>query len=271
MKRLRWLRGGGALWVVLVVLVALWLPATGEVGAQARDAVFVMGTSQDGDTFLGRWQRRIYPELFRRLGMTVRFQVMPLQRLSVASEQGAVDGEVARIGSYASQHPALVRVDEPVYDIVWALFSIDPGLRLGSLAELATRPWRVTYQRGIAICEKALKAVVPADRLLDVGTDAQGFNMLRVGRSDLHCTGDLTLPTLQSLPELRGVDISHRVLEISVDPLYPLVHQRLAELAPRMAVALKQMKAEGLIERYRAEALREMAAAAAAASAPASR
>jgi hypothetical protein len=54
--------------------------------------------------------------------------------------------------------------------------------------------------------------VVPADRLLDVGTDAQGPNMPRVRRSDLHFTGDLALPTLQFLPELRGVDISHRVL-----------------------------------------------------------
>ena len=85
--------------------------------------------------------------------------------------------------------------------------------------------------------------------------------MLRVGRSDMHCTGDLTLPSLQQLPELRGVDISHRVLNIGAHALFPLVHKRHAELAPRMAAALKQMKAEGLIERYRAEALREMAAA----------
>jgi ABC-type amino acid transport substrate-binding protein len=254
MKRFRWM------WAACT---ALWLLGTGAALAQTGDAkAFAIGTSQEAETFLGRWQRRIFPELFRRLGMTVQFKVMPLQRLAIASEQGAVDGEVARIGSYASQHPELVRVDEPVYDIVWALFSIDTGLRLGSLNELAVQPLRVTYQRGIAICEQALKAVVPADRLLDVGTDAQGFNMLRAGRSDLHCTGDLTLPTLQVLPEFRGVDISHRVLDISANPLYPLVHKRHAGLAPRLAAALKQMKAEGLIERYRAEVLREMAASA---------
>ena len=254
MKRFRWMK---VAWAALWLLGAGWAHA--QTGSDAK--VFAIGTSQEAESFLGRWQRRIYPELFRRLGMTVQFKVMPLQRLTVASEQGAVDGEVARIGSYAAQHPELVRVDEPVYDIVWALFSIDTGLRLSALGELAVQPLRVTYQRGIALCEQALKAVVPADRLLDVGTDAQGFNMLRVGRSDLHCTGDLSLPTLQSLPELRGVDISHRVLDISANPLFPLVHKRHAELAPRLAAALKQMKAEGLIERYRAEVLREMAAA----------
>jgi len=259
MKRFR------CLWAALA---ALWLLSAGMVFAQTGgDAKpFFIGTSQEAETFVGRWQRRIYPELFRRLGLTVQFRVMPLQRLTIASEQGAVDGEVARIGSYASQHPELVRVDEPVYDIAWALFSIDTGLRLGSLNELAVQPLRVTYQRGIAICETALKAVVPPERLLDVGTDAQGFSMLRVGRSDLHCTGDLSLPTLQTLPELRGVDISHRVLDIGANPLFPLVHKRHAELAPRMAAALKQMKAEGLIERYRAEVLREMAEAAPAAA-----
>lgn len=259
MKRLLW---------IWAALAALWLLNAGMAFAQAGgDAKpFFIGTSQEAETFVGRWQRRIYPELFRRLGLTVQFRVMPLQRLTIASEQGAVDGEVARIGSYASQHAELVRVDEPVYDIVWALFSIDTGLRLDSLNELAARPLRVTYQRGIGVCETALKAVVPAERLLDVSTDAQGFNMLRVGRSDLHCTGDLSLPTLQTLPEWRGVDISHRVLDIGANPLFPLVHKRHAELAPRMAAALKQMKAEGLIERYRAEVLREMAEAAPAAA-----
>ena len=257
MKPFRWMWAGWAAWAAIWALSAGM--AFAQTGGDAKP--FFIGTSQEAETFLGRWQRRIFPELFRRLGMTVQFRVMPLQRLTVASEQGAVDGEVARIGSYAAQHPELVRVDEPVYDIVWALFSIDTGLRLGSLNELAVQPLRVTYQRGIAICEKALKAVVPAARLLDVGTDAQGFNMLRVGRSDLHCTGDLTLPTLQTLPELRGVDIAHRVLEIGAYPLFPLVHKRHAELAPRMAATLKQMKAEGLVERYRAEALREMSAA----------
>ncbi|MBI3367488.1 MAG: hypothetical protein HY021_03245 [Burkholderiales bacterium] len=223
---------------------------------------FVMGTQQEADTFLGRWQRRIYLELFRRLGLTVQFQVMPLQRLTVASEQGAIEGEVARIGTYAAQHPDLVRVDEPLYDIVWTLFSIDKNLRLNSLSELAVQPWRATYLRGIGICESALKAVVPPDRLFDVSTDAQGFSMLKLGRSELHCSGDLTLLTLQNQPEFRGTDISHRVIDIGATALYPVLHRRHADLAPRMVAALRQMKAEGLVERYRAEALRGMAASA---------
>jgi hypothetical protein len=36
-------------------------------------------------------------------------------------------------------------------------------------------------------------------------------------------------------------------------------HRKHADLAPRLAAALKQMKAEGLIERYRVDALRESA------------
>ena len=265
MRRFQWMRVAWAsMWALATGMALATGTALAQAGGDAKP--FFIGTSQEAETFLGRWQRRIYLEVFRRLGLTVEFRVMPMQRLTIASAQGAVDGEVARAGTYASQHPGLVRVDESLYDNDWALFSIDKGLRLGSLNDLSVRPLRVTYQRGIAVCEQALKAVVPADRLLDVGTDAQGFNMLRVGRSDLHCTGDLNLPTLQALPEFRGVDISHRVLDGGANPLFPIVQKRHAELAPRMAAALKQMKAEGLIERYRAEVLREMAAEPAAAT-----
>jgi len=41
-------------------------------------------------------------------------------------------------------------------------------------------------------------------------------------------------------------------------PLYPYLHPKRAELAPQLAFALKEMKAEGLVERYRLEALREL-------------
>lgn len=248
------------------MLLCAALLGPGATWAQPRPdgKPFVIGTQQEADTFLGRWQRRIYPDLFRRLGMTVQFQVMPLQRLTVASDQGAIDGEVARAAAYVAQHPELVRIDEPLYDIVWTLFSTDKSLHLGSLGELAQQPWRATYLRGIGICESALKSVVPPDRLLDVSTDVQGFNMLKLGRSELHCSGDLTLLTLQYQPEFRGTDLSHRVIDIGTTALFPVVHKRHADLAPRMGAALRQMKAEGLIERYRAEALRDMSAAAAA-------
>lgn len=237
------LRLGGAL------ALALLAPAV---------AGLELGTSQPEDTLAGRLQRRIYREAFRRLGVPLTFSVMPLQRLSAEADQGQVDGEVARVPGYATDHPALVRVEEPVYDITWSLFTTNPTLRLPQLGALTGTSWRATYLRGVAICANALKPLLPPERLIDVSSDSQGFSMLRLGRSEVHCTADLSAVTLQHTAEFRGVNILRRVADIGSYPLHPYLHRRHAELAVRLAAVLRQMKSEGLIERYRAESVREI-------------
>lgn len=42
-------------------------------------------------------------------------------------------------------------------------------------------------------------------------------------------------------------------------PLHAFLHHKHAALAPRLAEALRQMKAEGVIERYRIESLQAVA------------
>lgn len=235
-----------------------WAVVLGLVLAAPMATGLELGTSQTEDTLAGRLQRRIYREAFRRLNLPLTFSVMPLQRLSAEADQGQVDGEVARVPGYGADHPELIRVEEPVYDITWALFTTNPTLRLPQLGALTKTSWRATYLRGVAICANALKPLLPPDRLIDVSSDAQGFSMLRMGRSEVHCTADLSALTLQHSPEFKGVNILRRVADIGTFPLHPYLHRRHAELAPRLATTLKQMKAEGLIESYRAESLREI-------------
>jgi hypothetical protein len=40
-------------------------------------------------------------------------------------------------------------------------------------------------------------------------------------------------------------------------PMFPYLHRKNAELAPRLAAVLRQMKAEGVIARYRSDVERE--------------
>jgi len=245
--------------VLRLVPVALALCVLAPaMAAEKADKPFVLGTSQGVETLAGKLQRRLYAEAFRRLDMPLQLVVMPLQRLTVAAEQGQIDGEVARVASYGEARPELVRVDEPVYEIVWALYASNPAVKPARLADLAATPWRATYLRGVGVCENALKPLLPAPRLVDVTSDAQGFDMMRLGRSDLHCTGDMGALALQVTPEFRDVEIGRRVLDIGTYPLHPYLHRSRADLAPRLAAVLRQMRSEGLLERYRAESLREL-------------
>jgi len=247
----------GRHWRATVLGLAAGLACVAGV-ASATPARFVIGTSQGDDTVAGRLQRRIYVEAFRRMDVPLEIAVFPLQRLSISTDEGSIDGDVARVQGYGASHPQLVRVEEPVYEVTWALFALNPALEaLPELGALSATRWRGSYLRGVGVCERALKALLPPERLQDVTSDAQGFTMMRLGRTEVHCTADLSALTLQTQPEFRDVVITRRVVDIGTFPLYPYVHKRNAELAPRLAATLRQMKAEGLVDRYRAEVLRD--------------
>jgi len=146
-----------------------------------------------------------------------------------------------------------------VFDVGFALFVANPAHNLKRLDELASSKMNGAYRRGILFCENALKPLLPPERLADITDTSQGLHMLLTGRTDFQC--DIDVAVLNSLysNEFKGVTTIRKMLEIGTAvPLYPYLHPKRAQLAPRLAAALRQMKAEGLVERYRLEALREL-------------
>lgn len=249
----------------LMLFAACLLPAQAPRAAPPAVAPFVMGTDHDETTLVGKWYRRIYGEAFRRMEVPLTVTIMPIARLTVMANAGEIHGQPSRLAVYAEANPDQLRVDEVVHDMQLALFGFDPGARLGypkRLEELAQGKWAVEYQRGILLCEKTLKPLVPADKLSDITNTAQGMNKLRAGRTDLYCDFRLNLEAQLLTPEFRGVTGFRPVLDLgNALPLYPYVHKSRAELAPKLAETLKKMKAEGLIERYFREARHEIEAA----------
>jgi hypothetical protein len=246
---LRWFAAG----LCSLVLIGGALAPARDARAETR---LVLGTSQSKQTLAGRLQRLIYAEAGRRMGIAIELRVLPLQGLTIAAEQGLVDGDVARTYAYGNAHHKLVRVEESIYDVTWALFATNTALTLDHVAALAGKTWRVTYLRGAALCEEALRQVVPPARLTDVSSDAQGFGMLRLGRTDAHCTADISAQTLQQTSEFRDIPITHRVVDIGTYSLHPYLHESHAELARELAVVLRQMKSERLIDQWRENLLR---------------
>jgi len=219
-----------------------------------------MGTDYEESSFAGQWLRRIYTEAFRRLGIPVRVLVYPTLRLSAMADRGALDGEFARFEAYGAVHPGLVRVEEPLFSTQLALFTAAPGLSVARLEDLPTARLRAEYRRGVVVCEKALKPWQPAARVFDVTTTGEGLANLLQGPPDLFlCETDLAVSSALRSPKFKGVTAIRQMLAIGEPlPLYPYLHSRHAELAPRLAATLKRMKTEGLIERYRHDTLQAM-------------
>jgi len=231
----------------------------------AASEPFVMGTDADERTFTGKWYRRIYDEAFKRMGVPLTLVTAPTARLTYIADEGNIDGQASRVFAYADAHPDQLRVDESVHNVRLVLHAFGLASQSGDprrLEDLAAGTWRVEYRRGVAICEKTLTPVVPAELLSDVTNIEQGLKKLKAGRTDLYCDFDLAVMGILLEPSFKGETGYRQVLDLNLGlPLYPYVHKSRSELAPRLAETLRKMKAEGLVDRYQKEVVRELEAA----------
>jgi ABC-type amino acid transport substrate-binding protein len=173
-------------------------------------------------------------------------------------DSGTVDGEGIRMAGYEQTHPNAVMVTEPIVSTTLIAIAKDPAIQLETWEDLQDTNYRVDYYRGIAPAERILPNVVKAENLSAVSEPVQAFKKLVAGRVDVYVDLDGTIMALLQLPEFQNSGI--RVLDVKEEIFnYPYLHKRHADLAPKLAEALKQMKAEGLFEQYMQQAQQEFA------------
>lgn len=225
---------------------------------------FIVTAGGEPDTWGSRLGVLIYAEAFRRLGIAFRMEHYTLARGAAMVEQGLADAELSRVYDYGADRPYLVRVEESIVDLGFSLYTANTSLHLERLEDLRTaKPQpQVEYRRGLLLCEQALKPLVAPERLSDVPTREQGLKKLLVGRTDLYCEIDVYVQQELHSPEFRGlanVSQVRRVIRLGKSiPTYPYLHKKHAALAPRLAMVLKQMKAQGLMQVYQQQVERDL-------------
>jgi hypothetical protein len=243
-------RTGMKRWAWMVVLLVAGAPAQ----AVPRPRLVLVGTTDSRDSLHGTWLALIYTEALRRLGYTLRYVDYPARRASAMSDRGLVDGEIHRVADYGRAHPNLVRVEEPHFAMRFAAYAVPPTHLGPGWGALATTAYRVSFRLGVMKCEQELPAVVAPDRLMRVPSAVLGLRQLAAGHADLFIDVDDVVQAALARPEFHGTPVRRVALLEQVD-VHAFLHKKHAALAPRLAAVLAQMKAEGLIERYRQQAL----------------
>lgn len=236
--------------------VTLFLPGGLREPVSATDSITFAFWLEPSEAVTWRWAERVYTEAFRRLGIEFNYAVYPPARASVMADEGKVDGEPARIGSYGSSHPNLVRVEVTVNNNQVLAYVKTPGMVLNGWDSLRGKDYRVVFYRGMDFAQKYLPAVVKPENLSAISREPQALKMLIAGRIDIYVDSHTRLAGLLSSPEFRdaGIYSAGVMMDISA---YPYLHKRHAALAPQLAETLKQMKAEGLIQQYLEQAEQE--------------
>lgn len=244
--------------VLVLALACLCAPARAAAGTGGGAEPFSIAFDEVPASFGSRWGTKIQAEVFRRLGIPFLPRFLSMARRAAMADDGTIDGDNARIRAYGDSHPNLIRVEEPVMELAFGLYTARGDVGVKRLDDLAASPWLVEHRRGVVFCEALLSPLVPAPRLSTVLSEGQGLQKLLAGRTDLFCDLDHLVSTA-----LVGMDAAQatrvrKVIGLGEVPTYLYVHRRHAELVPRLAATIRQLRQEGLIEAYRREAEREV-------------
>ena len=199
---------------------------------------------------LGKWVELIYTDAFQRIGMAMELKYYPIKRGDALVMTGDVAGILSRPANYAALYPDLVMVAEPAPIDKLAVLATDANLTITDWESLKSITTTIEYPRGFVLVEKNLPNVVKAEQIVPSDDLQQSLKKLAAGRIGLLIAPDSILAQLLNLEEFKNSGI-HKVGEVAEVPLHAFFHPTHKDLAPKLAEALKQVKAEGLIDQYR--------------------
>ncbi len=184
------------------------------------------------------FEDRILREAFRRIGLAVRITPLPSERAVLNVNQGIDDGLYVKVAGVESGYPNLVMVPESVCDYEFAAFGRDPSMKISGYPSLAT--YSVAFIRGWKNPEAATASMKTVTRVKD---DQALFEMLLHGRVDI-----IVYEALQGRVWIRdrGLEGVYQLgPPLATTEMFLYLNARHRDLVPRLASALKSMKADG--------------------------
>lgn len=184
----------------------------------------------------------ILTEVYQKAGLTPVIQPLPGVRATAMALAGEVDGEVARIASYATNNPTLIRVEPGYYFLASTVFAKD-GSKVVVHGRDDLKKYRVGVVRGIAHAKAATEGVAAVE---EVATYQQMYQMLDAGRIDVAVDTDINGAYMTRKMALTDVK---PVAQLARLELFHILTPKSRALAPRIAAVLKSFKERGELEK----------------------
>ncbi len=190
----------------------------------------------------GGYEDRIVAEAFRRIGLGTRLVHLPSERALQNVNQGIDDGNFSRVAGLAAQYQNLVMVPEPVDEFLFTAFTRDTSIHVQRWEDL--KPFNVGLITGWKIVEANTR---DARSVTTVKDEEALFALLDRGRADVVVADLYFGQELLRSKSYQGVRALSPPLERR--NMYLYLNKRHADLAPRLAAALREMKRDGTMER----------------------
>jgi ABC-type amino acid transport substrate-binding protein len=188
---------------------------------------------------------------YEKLGISVKFEILPGKRALMESSEGRADGEVHRIIEIDDEYPTLLRVPTPINYIEPSVFSKKHEFEVTDCPAL--QGYQIGIVRGVKhsqLCTQGMENVFVGDSLTGV------MRMLNAGRVDLLITARINGLLLAKKLKLDGIKpLSPPLSRFWV---YHYLHERHKDLVPTIDNMFKAMQASGELEALRAQAVQKL-------------
>ncbi len=183
-------------------------------------------------------------EAYGRLGIEIDISHVSAERGLVLLNEGFDDGIMSRIAGLSEKYSNIVQVEESVLSWSFVAFARDKNIRITNWNSL--RPYHVAIIRGWKILERN---IVDTASLTLVENERILFGMLNGERIDIAVYA--LHPGVSTIRDLGFSNISPVMPPLAVSEKYFYVGKKHRDLAPKLAAALRAMKADGAYLRIR--------------------
>lgn len=193
---------------------------------------------------------RVMTAVYRHIGYSLQLVPLPSRRGLARANDGFYDGELYRVKAISSDFPNLMVVPTPLGVMAFQAFAMRP-LPLAGWASLAE------YRLGAEMGVKYVEYNTAGMQVSYAPKPEQLFRMLKAGRIDVvvieAASASMALDELRASGEtLTGMQVLGVVDEVE---LHTFLHRKHAALLPKVDHALRELNAQGLLERARQSTL----------------
>ena len=230
--------------LLLVLSVCLWVtPAVAEPSLKVNTSIKPPFSTEEQTGFFDL----LIEELGKRINCGFILVRQPAARALISVNEGLSDAELPRIAGLQKKYPNLVQVEEKIIDYNFVAFT-RADIRVKSWDDLADK--KVGYLIGWKIFENNVPQTANVTKLQK---PRLLFDMLDSGRLDVALYEKYA--GLRNIREHEHHSVVESDTPLAVKPMYMYLHKSHAGLAPLLAQALKDMKADGTYQRIAKQTL----------------
>ncbi len=185
--------------------------------------------------------KAINTEIYKRMGIEVKFKVTPLERALYLSNACITDGEMGRTQGILFEFENLRMVPTPIMDLKIHVYTKDENNIIKDLDNLSE------YSIGIL---KGIKSVEEITRGMDVYTAnsaADLFKILEKGRVDIVITADIfPKSVIENLEIDNIIKIEPQIFKLK---LYHMLNKKHEVLIPQLDKVINEMIDDGTMQK----------------------